>query len=114
MKKILIIDDEEGIRDVFTEILTEEGYGITTASNGKEGLSCLDQNRFDLIMLDKKMPISGGFDFVGELKNRKLDSKILLITGSPSGPMPEGVSACLLKPCGVEELIETVKKLLNE
>jgi CheY-like chemotaxis protein len=112
MKKILIVDDEAGIRDVFSEILQEEGYATKTASNGIDGLACLESETFDLILLDKKMPLSGGINFVEKARAKNISSKILLITGSPTNTEATGVDGSLLKPCGVEELLTAVKKLL--
>jgi CheY-like chemotaxis protein len=113
-KKILIVDDEAGIRDVFSEILQEEGYSIKTASNGIDALTCLDSETFDLILLDKKMPLSGGMNFVEKARGKNIPSKILLITGSPTDTGAQGVDGSLLKPCGVDELISAVKKLLPD
>lgn len=112
MKKILIVDDEAGIRDVFAEILQEEGYEIKTASNGVDGLACVEKENFDLILLDKKMPLSGGITFVEKARSKNIPSKILLITGSPTDSTAQGVDGSLLKPCGVDELLDAVKKLL--
>jgi len=114
MKKILIVDDEEGIRDVFSEILQEEGYFTKTASNGVDALACLDSETFDLILLDKKMPLSGGMNFVEKARGKNIPSKILLISGSPTNTAEFGVDGSLLKPCGVEELITAVKQLLPD
>ena len=114
MKKILIVDDEAGIRDVFSEILQEEGYSTKTASNGMDALTCLDSETFDLILLDKKMPLSSGINFIEKARNKNISSKILLITGSSTDTCSENVDGSLFKPCGVDELISAVKKLIPD
>jgi DNA-binding response OmpR family regulator len=112
MKKILIIDDEEEIRNVFQEILQLEGYAIKTAANGRAGLECLTLDTYDLIILDKKMPITGGSDFISQAKSKLNSTKILVISGSPSNQSIHGVNAYLSKPCNIETLIHTVKSLI--
>jgi DNA-binding NtrC family response regulator len=110
MKKILIIDDEAEIRNIFKEILEEEGFSVSTAMNGDKGMECLKQDQFDVIILDKKMPFRSGPDFVREAKPLLGNAKILLVSGSPSIDNCE-VAGFLPKPCSIDLLVDTVKKL---
>jgi len=113
MKKILIIDDEPGILDVFREILQEDGYSVITAENGVKGLARMEEAAFDLVIVDRKMPFGDGPDFVERIRERKVPIKILLITGSPAEPLPAGIDGYLPKPCEVDELQKMVGKLLE-
>jgi len=61
MEKILIIEDEEHLRDNLELLLTDEGYHVVTAENGKEGIQCLVQEPFDLVITDIFMGNVGGF-----------------------------------------------------
>jgi len=112
MKKILLVDDEESIREVFAEILTEEGYQVATVENGDEGLKLLAKEPFDLILVDKKMPGIDGFDFVRQVRAMNRPVKIVLITGSISENPLKEVDAYLAKPCEIDELISMVQKML--
>ena len=111
MKKILIIDDEPQIRSIFQEILESEGYAVTTASNGDKGILCLEQDSFDVIILDKKMPFRSGPDFIKETRDKVGSAKILLVSGSPPQTDIPNVSGFLPKPCEINLLIDTVNRL---
>jgi DNA-binding NtrC family response regulator len=114
MKKILIVDDETEIRMIFQEILEEEGFEVKTAGNGIDGLTLLKQEAFDLIILDKKMPLSDGPTFIKEVQKTIPSAKILLISGSPSATEDLKVNGFLTKPCDVEQLVNSVKTLLAQ
>jgi CheY-like chemotaxis protein len=112
MKKILLVDDENSIREVFAEVLREEGYDVSAVENGVQGLEALGKNTFDLILVDKKMPGIDGLDFIRQVRERKLPTKIVLISGSISEHPMREVDAYLSKPCEIDQLLETVKKML--
>ncbi len=112
MKRILLVDDEESIREVFTEVLREDGYHVDAVESGIEGLSRLEKEDFDLILVDKKMPGIDGLDFIRQVRVMKKPVKIILITGSISEHPYKEVDACLAKPCAIEKLLETVKSLV--
>lgn len=69
MKKIVIIDDEESILEVYSVALAKSGYKVFTASNGKMGVEVIENIQPDLILLDVVMPTSDGFDVLKKLKN---------------------------------------------
>jgi CheY-like chemotaxis protein len=112
MERILVVDDEADIREVFAEILRDEGYTVEEAIDGMVGLELLSKGAFDLILVDKKMPGLDGYDFIREVRNRKLTSKLILITGSVSEPFHPDVDSSLAKPCEVDVLVSTVRKVL--
>ncbi|MBR3731337.1 MAG: response regulator, partial [Spirochaetales bacterium] len=60
--KILIIDDEQGIRDILTDILNDEGHKMLSAADGEEGLALLKTNEVELVLLDVWMPNLGGLE----------------------------------------------------
>ncbi len=113
MKKILLVDDEISIRDVFAEILQDEGYEVSSVENGVQGLEALKTKTFDLILVDKKMPGIDGLDFIRQVRSMKLPTKIVLISGSISEHPLKEVDAYLSKPCEIEQLLEMVKKMLG-
>lgn len=113
MKKILLVDDEAEIRDVFKEILSDEGYSVIAVENGIKGLEFLEKESFDLILVDKKMPGIDGLDFIREVRGRKIPVKIILITGSIAEHAHPEVDLSISKPCENDHLLEMVKKVLG-
>jgi len=82
--RILVVDDEKIIRDGCSRILAKEGYEVFTAESGEEALERFDQEPFDLILLDVKMPGLGGVETLRKLKERDPGLTIMVITGYPS------------------------------
>ena len=80
--KILIVEDEQDIRDLLIFNLQKEGFKVESADNGDSALSLIRKNNFDLILLDLMLPGIGGFDLTRILKNDKKTSKtpILMLT----------------------------------
>lgn len=121
-KKILIVEDDMDIRELIAEILTEEGYVIATAENGKIGLdylvACKSDERPDCIILDLMMPVMTGIQVLENLQKNypndlaKIPVIIATAKGSPKEDlinMPSNVTK-IRKPMDVNELIDTVAK----
>ncbi len=81
MAKILIIDDEEVIRDTLQEILEYENYDSDTASNGEEGLNFLKKNEYDVVLCDIKMPKVDGMEVLERGLVLRPDSQFIMISG---------------------------------
>ncbi|MCX8117120.1 MAG: response regulator [Desulfobacterota bacterium] len=117
MKRILVVEDEEGLRLLYKEELEAEGYEVITARNGKEALQELEKGRPDLIILDIVMPVMDGMEALGKivLKDRKIP---IILNTSYSGYRDDFMSwvadAYVTKSSDLEELKATVKKLLEK
>jgi CheY-like chemotaxis protein len=85
MKKIIIVEDEEILRNLLEKKLSAEGYSVETAENGGEGLSKIRANRPDLILLDIIMPKMGGFEMLEEMQKDESIKGIPVIVVSNSG-----------------------------
>ena len=81
MKRILVVDDEEQIRTMLTQMLSQEGYEVHTAENGEEGMSLVGKYSFDLVITDMIMPVKDGLKFIMELVRDYPDLNILAISG---------------------------------
>lgn len=78
-KKILIVDDEPSILEVYSTMLTQLGYKVFTAINGKKGLDMIGKILPDLVLLDVVMPVADGFDVLKEIKNDPVLARIPVI-----------------------------------
>jgi DNA-binding response OmpR family regulator len=77
---ILIAEDDEEIAASLDNILTDKGYDVTLAPDGEEALSRLDENKFDVMILDLKLPKVGGLEILGYIKSKKLSIKVIVLT----------------------------------
>ena len=89
MKRILIIEDEELVREVLKKRLSKEGYEVFLAEKGEEGLEKIKKILPDLIILDLVMPKTKGFEIMKEVKRRKKLKEIPIIVISNSGKKSE-------------------------
>jgi len=78
---ILIIEDEEDIRNLLASMLESEGYQIFTACNGREGIDMFQEYEPDLILSDVRMPVMDGIEVLREIKAKELDAEVIILTG---------------------------------
>ena len=117
---ILIVDDEEEMRDTLERVLAAAGYRVVTASNGAEVSSILAQVHVDLVMTDLLMPEKDGTEVIAELRKKHPNTPIVAMSGG--GRMPRGdylkiarmfgAHAILEKPFTNEQLLSTIELLL--
>jgi two-component system cell cycle response regulator len=81
IEKILIIDDEEDILELLSNILKSEGYSTFTASNGREGIDKFIEHNPDLILTDVRMPVMDGLDVLREVKSKGSNTEVIILTG---------------------------------
>jgi putative nucleotidyltransferase with HDIG domain len=117
-EKILVVDDEEMIRDLCFHILSAEGYQVTTASNGTTALQELDRSAIDLLITDIRMPEIDGLELFERVKARKQDVVTIFITGHGTldtaiESLTRGVDGFVLKPFTQEELLGAVDRAIN-
>ena len=117
-ERILVVDDEEMIRDLCAHILSAEGYQVTTASNGVAALEELSRSAIDLMITDIKMPGIDGLELFERVKARKLDVVTIFITGHGTldtaiESLMRGVDGFILKPFTEEELLGAVDRAIN-
>ena len=79
---ILLVDDEPAIRLTLSVLLKRSGYSVTAAASGDEALALLDQQAYDLVLLDLIMPGLGGLGLAREVQRRLPEAAILVLTGS--------------------------------
>ena len=118
-KKILIVDDDEGIRKNLTDVLSEAGYETRQASTGKDAVDMAADDDFDVVLLDLIMPKMSGSDVLVELKRVSPRSKVIMITAFASienavDAMKRGAADYLSKPFKVDDLLMRVMRVLEE
>ncbi|MBN1473507.1 MAG: sigma-54-dependent Fis family transcriptional regulator [Syntrophaceae bacterium] len=117
--KILIVDDEEAIRDGCRQILSKQGYQVDCAGAAAEGLKLALKDIYDVILLDVRMPKMSGLDILKKLKDEEfISAKIIVITGYATIPlaveaMRYGAVNFLSKPYSAEQLREAVSEALQ-
>ena len=116
--RILVVDDDPNIRDLLTQELTEAGYTVDIASNGRQALTVVRQDRPDLVVLDVMMPEMNGFDVAAVLKNDPLTMDIpiviLSIVQDRDRGFRLGVDRYLTKPIDTELLFKEVGSLIEQ
>ncbi len=82
MATILVIDDEESIRNLLRDVIEKAGHRVLQARDGREGLSVYSKNPVDLVIMDMLMPETDGLEATLQLTREYLDAKIIAITGA--------------------------------
>ena len=118
MATVLVVDDEFGIVDVLETILTDEGYRVLTACNGKQGLVRLSEEKPDVILSDFMMPILGGGEMLRAMAADPDYQRIPVIMMSSLGEdviaeRCKGYAAFLHKPFRVAAVLGTVARVLG-
>jgi len=110
---ILVVDDEEVMRDVLGSILTEEGYQVELARSGEEGLDKIQQRPVDLVLLDVSMPGMGGLRTLEEMLKLDAEAVVVMITAYATfdtaiSAMQRGAFTCISKPFDNSEILKLV------
>jgi DNA-binding NtrC family response regulator len=118
MAKILVIDDERSIRNTLKDILEFEKHAVTLAENGKLGLEAAQNNVFDLIFSDIKMPEMDGIELLGHLIEQNIEAPIVMISGHGNIEtavecIKKGAFDFITKPIDLNRLLITVRNALE-
>ncbi|HOX11765.1 MAG TPA: sigma-54 dependent transcriptional regulator [Spirochaetia bacterium] len=118
MNTILVIDDEPAIRAAVRDILQDEKYRVLLAEDGIVGLDILETERADLVILDVRLPRMGGMDVLREIRKRKPELEVLVVSGH--GTIDMAVQAVRLgafdfieKPLSIDRLLTAVRNGLS-
>ena len=117
--KILIIEDEYNLADAIASMLRSNKYNVEIKTDGEEGLEEALTNIYDLIILDVMLPHMNGFEILKELRNEKIDSKILMLTAKSTiddkmEGFNNGADDYLTKPFHMQELMARVNVQLRK
>lgn len=122
MPRILVTDDEEQIRELLKEVLGMQGYQIDTCVNGQEAVERLKTQAYDLVILDRNMPIMTGIEAIAAIRAsadpRVKAQKILMFTSASivteiDEAFRSGADDYLLKPLNLTAILQKVKTVLG-
>ena len=116
---ILIVEDEESLQGALKLNLELEGYEVTCADNGSIALKKVDEEYFDLILLDVMLPEIDGFDVCENIRLNNIDTPILMLSAKSGSAdrvagLKRGADDYLTKPFNLEELLLRVEKLIEK
>ena len=115
---IIVVDDNENIRDLLKNLLISEGYSVITADNGSTALEKLKQINFDLVISDIMMPVLSGLDLLTEVRKLDADLPVVMITGFPTidtavKVIKEGATDFITKPFNLDHAKLVVKRAVE-
>ena len=118
---VFVIDDEESIRMMAVDMLTDSGYNVISAGDGKEALKIFEQSgdKVDLVLLDMIMPGIDGPEILNRLQKLKPDVKVILSSGIPAKDVPEDMLQSetvqfIEKPYLIEDLLVKISNMIQE
>ena len=119
MTSILVVDDDQGMRELLEIMLTEEGYRVSTANDARKALAQCRKEIFDLIITDLKMPKMDGIDFLRKVKDLSPETMVILITAYASAEtavtaMKEGAYDYIEKDFSIEDLKGIIRNALTK
>ena len=118
MSKILVIDDEQGIRNLLDTLLSRKGYEVVLASNGQKGLELFRRERPDVVVLDLKMPEMNGLTVLQQIRQLNPVQPVVILTGAATAEAEQqvralGVTEFVEKEFSMHRLGDSLKRLLN-
>jgi DNA-binding response OmpR family regulator len=116
---LLVVDDDQELRENICEILSDAGFTVTPAASGEAALDCLEQQAFDVVLLDLIMPGMDGKEVLPLIKRQSPSVRVIMITAFATienavSAMRKGADDYLTKPFKVDELLTAVRRCLEE
>ncbi len=117
-KSILVVDDEYGIRDILGFYFKDEGWEVTTASDGNEAYKFISESAFDIVLSDIQMPGCDGVELLQKIKSETPLASVILMTGFSDYDQAElidmGAEKVFKKPFSLEQLTEEIFKVYKD
>lgn len=118
MFKVLVVEDDRELRELFSRVLSRHGYKTLEAGNGEEALAVLDSEYIDVIISDIMMPVMDGYELVRSLREANINIPVLMITAKDAFSDMErgflsGTDDYMVKPVNVNEMVLRVGALLR-
>jgi DNA-binding NtrC family response regulator len=115
---VLVVDDQIGMLETFTDILEDRGFGVTTADDGFQAIKKVKEQNFDLIFMDIKMPGINGVQTFREIKKINPKASVIMMTAYSvedlvKEAIEEGAYTVIYKPFDMDKVIQTIEKALE-
>jgi len=119
MRKILVVEDDRFFRDIFTDLLTGQGYDVSCASNGQEGLEMLSCQPYDLVVTDLVMPEVDGMEILAKAREIDPSLDVIMVTGNANMEsaifaLKHGARDYIVKPINSDEFLHSVAQCLEQ
>ncbi|MBN1652214.1 MAG: response regulator [Deltaproteobacteria bacterium] len=119
LPRILVVDDEEAIREILADFLSLEGFYISTAKDGKDALEELSRSHYDIVLSDLKMPNMGGIELLETISHQSPRVVTVIMTGfgtveTAIDAMKRGAYDYIMKPFKMEEVVHVVQRGLEK
>ncbi len=119
LSNVLIIDDDEGTRNLFSTVLSDAGYLVEAVGKGKDAVKLCKEGPFDIALIDIELPDIKGIELLKTLREIQPKMVKIIVTGHPSienavKSVNEKADGYLLKPVKIPEMLEMIKKVLAE
>ena len=117
MSRILIVEDEQHQRELYATELQEDGYEVDQASNGREGVEMVKNKKYDLVIMDIRMPEMDGIEALGKILSRDKKIPIVIYTAYSnykSNFMTWTADAYITKSSNLDELKEKIREILSK
>jgi len=116
--RILVVDDDESIRNTMTTILEDEGYIVDLAVSGSEAIKRTEETTYNVTLLDIRLPDMDGVKLLKLMKDAVPRTRKIMVTGYPSmqntlEALNKNADAYLIKPVDIEKLLSTIKEQLQ-
>ena len=116
--RVLVVDDEESIRNVLKRALVDDGYQVSVASGGQQALDALSQSDIEVMLLDIRMPGLSGLEVLSKAHDRWPDTSVIMVTAiadvrTAVGVMKQGAYDYIAKPFDLNEVTTTVHRALE-
>jgi len=117
-KKILVVDDETGIRYLLSDVLSNNGFEVSIAKDGQDSLEQMEANSFDLVITDIQMPRLDGIEMLKRMKKSGRKEKVIIMTGNISDRRLKGkdiprIITRLEKPFRMDNFLNTVTAAIS-
>lgn len=118
-RRILIVDDEDDLRELLSQVLHTQGYEVQSAINGEEAIALLTHQSFDLALLDIQMPKINGIQVLRHIRENSPSTKAIMLTGyadlkNAMEASEFGAQDFISKPYKLDDVLSTIRRVLNQ
>lgn len=115
---VLVVDDEDVIRNLFTDLLTEQGYEVIAVKNGREAVEKVKERNFVIAFIDVHMPVMNGVETLRVIRKIKPQTRIVMMDSFPDTLIEEakreGAITCIHKPFEIKEVINLTEEVVEQ